>query len=74
MAEIPPYTQATLEVWGGKTSKQPQSLCHCASSAMGRWGWATAFHASPFWLRAICRRSHFGSRAAGGAWHGPPKL
>ena len=27
---------ATFEVGGGKTSKQPQSLCLCASSAMGR--------------------------------------
>jgi len=57
-----------------KTSKQPQSLCLCASSAMGRWGWATSFQASSCWLPAICRRSHFQSRAAGGARHGRPKL
>jgi len=30
--------------------------------------------ASSFCLRAICRRSHFGSRAVAGARHGPPKL
>jgi len=32
-----------FEVEGGKTSKQPESRCLCARSAMGRWGWATAF-------------------------------
>jgi len=41
---------------------------------MGRWGWATAFQASSFWLRAICRRSHFQSTTAGGTLHGPPNL
>jgi len=63
-----------FEVLGGKTSKQPQSLCLCASSAMDRWGWATAFQASSFWLRAVCRRSQFQSRAAGGPMHGAPKV
>jgi len=29
-------TKAMFEVSGGKTSKQPHSLCLCASSAMGR--------------------------------------
>jgi len=67
-------TKDTFEIWGGKTSKQPQSLCLCVSSAMGRWGWATAFQASYFWLRAIRRRSHFQSRAAGDARYGPPKI
>jgi len=33
-----PY--AIFEVWGGKTSKQPQSLCLSASRGMDRWGWA----------------------------------
>ena len=28
--------KTTFKVLGGKTSKQPQSLCLCASSAMGR--------------------------------------
>jgi len=50
-----PYCQVTFGFWDGKTSKQPQSLCLCASSAMGRWGRRTAFQARPFWLPAICR-------------------
>jgi len=62
------------DVWIGKTSKQPQSLCLCASSAMDRWGWATAIQASSFWLRVICRLWHFQSRAAGGPLHGSPIL
>jgi len=41
---------------------------------MGRWGSATDFQASSFWLRVICRRSDFRSRAAGGAQPGPPNL
>jgi len=64
----------TFKVWGGKTSKQPLSLCLCASSAMCRWGWETAFQASSFCLRAICRPSYFQSRAAGGTLQWPPKL
>jgi len=67
-------TEATFEVWGDKTSKQPQSLCLCASNAMGRWRWATAFQASSFWLWAICRRSHFWSRAARGPLLRQPNL
>jgi len=70
-ARIPKYK---LQVSGGKTSKHPQSLCLCASSAMGRWGWAKASQASSFWLWAICRRSHFWSRAAGGVRHGLPNF
>ena len=31
-------------------------------------------HISTFWLPALCRHSHFRSRAAEGARHGPPKL
>jgi len=63
-----------FEFGGGKTSKQPQSLCLCASSAMSRCGWAKALQASPFWLPAICRPSHSRSRAALGALHEQPKL
>jgi len=37
--------KATFEAWWGKTSKQPQSLCLSASSAMGRWCWPRAFQA-----------------------------
>jgi len=32
----PLQSQDTFEVLGGKTSKQPLSLCLCVSSAMGR--------------------------------------
>jgi len=66
--------KSTFEVWGGKRRKQPQSLCLCTSSAMGRWGRATALQSSCFWLRSICRRSHFQSRAARGARHKPTDL
>jgi len=66
--------KTTFEVWGGKTSKQPQSLCLRASSAMGRWGWPTAFQASSFWLRSICRSSHSQSRAAAGHRHEPRQI
>ena len=41
---------------------------------MGREGLATVFQASSFCLRAICRRSHFQSRAEGGPRHGQHKL
>jgi len=70
--EQTPY--ATFEVWVGKTSKQSQSLCLCSSSAMGRWGWATAFQASPFCLPALCRHSHSQSWSAGGTRLGTPKI
>jgi len=63
--------KSTFEVGGGKTIKQPQSLCLFPSSAMGRCRRATAFQASSFCLRAICRRSRFCSRAAGGPKHRP---
>jgi len=66
------HSQDRFEVRCGKTSKQPQSLCLCASSAMGRWGWATAFQASHFWLPAICKYSYYRTRAAKGAWQGYP--
>jgi len=68
------YPKDTFEISGSKKSEKPQSLCLCASSAMGRWGWATAFQASSFWLRSICRRLHFWSRAVWGAGHVPPNL
>jgi len=48
-----------VEVGGVKRSKQPKSPFLCASSAVGRWGWAMSFQASSFWLRAMCRRSNF---------------
>jgi len=64
----------TFEFGGGKTRKQPQSMCLCASSAMGRWGWATAFQVSSFCLRAICRRSHFQRWTTGGPLHWPPNI
>jgi len=35
---------------------------------------SNSFPGSSFWLRAICRRSHFQSRAAGGPLHLPPKI
>jgi len=70
----PLQSQATSEVRCCKTSMQRLSQCLCASSAMGRWDWATAFQTSPFWLPAICRRSHFQIWAAKGAWQGPPPI
>ena len=42
-----------LESWCGKASKKPQTVWACASRAMVTQGWATAFLASPFCVRAI---------------------
>jgi len=44
----------------------PQAMC--------RWGWETASQSSPFWLRAIWRRSHFQTRTEKGAQQGSPKI